>query len=182
MSEIVKHSKFLSLILRHSPETIGLRLDSQGWADVDELLRLAQAAGKRLSLPLLQRVVAENDKRRFSFSDDGRRIRANQGHSLDVDLALTPSVPPDMLYHGTATRFLDSIRAQGLLPGSRQHVHLSIEEATAIKVGARHGKPTVLIVRAAAMVAAGRLFWLSANGVWLTETVPVEYLEFPSEE
>jgi putative RNA 2'-phosphotransferase len=178
-TNLVQLSKFLSLVLRHKPEEIGLALDENGWANVDELLRLASQSGRPLTRPILEQIVAESDKQRFAFSDDGRRIRANQGHSLAVDLALPPSQPPEMLYHGTASRFLDSIRAGGLQAGSRQHVHLSLDVATAIKVGQRHGKPVVLEVRAGAMHAAGNPFYLSANGVWLTERVPVEFLTFP---
>ena len=128
---------------------------------------------------MLEQVVAENDKKRFAISEDGERIRANQGHSVDIDLALTASEPPELLYHGTASRFLDSIRATGLHSASRQHVHLSGDEPTATKVGQRHGKPVVLVVRARAMAAAGHLFYFSQNGVWLTERVPVEFINFP---
>lgn len=176
---IVQVSKFLSLILRHKPEEIGLELDDNGWADVDELIRLANSSGRHVTRPLLERVVAENDKKRFAFSDDGKRIRASQGHSVDVDLALTPATPPELLYHGTASRFLESIRAGGLHSGSRQHVHLSLDVATATKVGQRHGRPVVLVVRGREMHVAGHLFFLSANGVWLTEQVPVGYIVFP---
>jgi putative RNA 2'-phosphotransferase len=181
MADLVRVSKFLSLVLRHEPEEIGLTLDARGWADVDELIRLANAAGRRLDRPLLERVVAENDKKRFAFSDDGRRIRASQGHSVVVDLDLPPTSPPEFLYHGTATRFLDSIRATGLRPGSRQHVHLSADEAAATTVGRRHGVPVVLVVRAGEMAAAGHPFYRSANGVWLTERVPPEFLLIPGE-
>jgi putative RNA 2'-phosphotransferase len=181
MTDLVRVSKFLSLILRHKPEEIGLALDENGWADVAELLRLANQRGHALTRPLLERVVAENDKKRFAFSDDGRHIRASQGHSLTVDLALPAAEPPQVLYHGTASRFLDSIRAGGLHSGSRRHVHLSPDAATATKVGQRHGRPVVLVVRAREMAAAGHQFFLSANGVWLTERVPAEFLVFPQE-
>ncbi|MBX9623145.1 MAG: RNA 2'-phosphotransferase [Gemmataceae bacterium] len=179
MADLVRVSKFLSLVLRHKPHEIGLALDPNGWADVDELIRLANVAGRRLDRPLLERVVAENDKKRFAFSDDGRRIRASQGHSVEVELDLPPVAPPDLLYHGTATRFLPSIRATGLRPGSRQHVHLSADETTAATVGRRHGEPVVLVVRAGEMAAAGFPFYRSVNGVWLTERVPAEFLTFP---
>lgn len=179
MSELVRTSKFLSLVLRHQPEAIGLTLDAQGWAEVEELIRLANISGQRVDRTLLERVVAENDKKRFALSEDGRRIRASQGHSIEVDLALSPTPPPELLYHGTATRFLESIRQQGLHAASRQHVHLSADLETATKVGQRHGKVVVLTVRAQAMAEAGHSFFLSANGVWLTEWVPVEFLEFP---
>jgi putative RNA 2'-phosphotransferase len=175
----VKASKFLSLILRHKPEEIGLRLDANGWAEVEELLRLANAKGKRLTREIVDTAVAQNDKKRFALSEDGKRIRANQGHSVEIDLGLTPSAPPEFLFHGTATRFLDSIRSAGLHSGNRQHVHLSRDEDTAVKVGQRHGKPVVLVVLAGAMAAANHSFFLSENGVWLTEKVPVEFLRFP---
>jgi putative RNA 2'-phosphotransferase len=132
-----------------------------------------------LTRPLLQQVVDTNDKKRFALSADGSKIRASQGHSVAVELGLPPQEPPEMLYHGTATRSLDSIRATGLHSASRQHVHLSADEATAVKVGQRHGKPVVLRVRAGAMHRAGLEFFLSANGVWLTDQVPPEYIEFP---
>jgi putative RNA 2'-phosphotransferase len=178
--ELVRISKFLSLVLRHKPEEIGLTLDENGWAEVEELLRLANERGRTITRPLLDRVVAENDKKRFAFSDDGTRIRASQGHSVEVDLNLPPVEPPELLYHGTATRFLDSIRSQGLHSASRKHVHLSADAATAVKVGQRHGRPVVLVVRARDMHAAGHRFFRSANGVWLTDNVPVEFLTFPT--
>jgi putative RNA 2'-phosphotransferase len=178
--DVVRASKFLSLVLRHQPELIGLTLDSQGWAVVDELVRLANRTGRRLTRHLVERVVRENDKRRFALSPDGTKIRASQGHSVDVNLALPPSVPPDQLYHGTATRFVESIRALGLKAGNRRHVHLSLDVATATKVGNRHGKPVVLTVLATEMVAAGHEFYLSENGVWLTEAVPAQFLLFPN--
>ena len=177
MSDLVKTSKFLSLVLRHRPEEIGLVLDEQGWADVEELIRLVNQSGRRLTRPLLERVVAENDKQRFAFSADGRRIRASQGHSVEVDLALPPAEPPELLYHGTATRFLDSILAEGLHAASRQHVHLSLDIATATQVGSRHGQPAILVVRAHDLFQAGHPFYISANGVWLTDRVPAEYLQ-----
>ncbi|MEM9218344.1 MAG: RNA 2'-phosphotransferase [Cyanobacteria bacterium P01_F01_bin.150] len=172
-------SKFLSLVLRHQPEKIGLTLDAQGWADVDELLALSTQHGVALSRDRLIQVVETNDKQRFAFNGDRTRIRANQGHSISVDLALEPQTPPDILFHGTATRFLDSIQAKGLISGSRQHVHLSADKDTAVKVGKRHGKPVVLTVNAAAMVQQGMIFFRSENGVWLTDHVPVECIEFP---
>lgn len=178
-ANLVRTSKFLSLVLRHQPEKIGLNLDEQGWADIEELIRLANQAGQALSHELLHRVVTENDKQRFAFSANGRQIRASQGHSVEVDLDLPPREPPAILYHDTASRFLDSIRATGLNSGSRQHVHLSRDETTATKVGERHGRPVILKVRAGEMFTAGQQFFLSANGVWLTESVPVEYIEFP---
>lgn len=177
--QLVRYSKFLSLILRHKPETIGLRLDGQGWTDVDELLTKAQAHGVTLTRPQLEQIVATNDKQRFALSPDGQRIRANQGHSIQVDLGLEPQIPPPHLYHGTATRFLDSIRQQGLLARGRDYVHLSADMETAIRVGQRHGKPSVLLIQAEAMHQAGVLFYRSANGVWLVAQVPPQYIVFP---
>jgi putative RNA 2'-phosphotransferase len=174
--QLVRLSKFLSLVLRHQPQTIGLSLDPQGWAQVDELLEKANAHGVSLTLELLREIVEKNDKRRFALSDDGRQIRANQGHSIQVALGLEPLTPPALLYHGTATHFVDSIKQTGLRPGKRQHVHLSTDEETATAVGRRHGKPIVIIIQAGEMCAAGYPFYLSANGVWLTGSVPPEYL------
>jgi putative RNA 2'-phosphotransferase len=147
----VKLSKFLSLVLRHNPETIGLGLDAQGWAKIDELIKKAGAAGRKFRREDLLHVVATNDKRRFSLSEDGLRIRAAQGHSIAVDLGLPPREPPQVLYHGTATRFLDAIWSEGLKPQARQQVHLSTDAATALRVGQRHGKPIVLLIDAHAM-------------------------------
>jgi putative RNA 2'-phosphotransferase len=177
--KLVRISKFLSLVLRHKPETIGLSLDRRGWARVDELIAAANRAGVPLDQALLRQVVEQNDKQRFALSHDGLRIRASQGHSLPVDLGLEPLVPPQFLYHGTASRFLNSIRRQGLVPRGRMHVHLSPDEPTALRVGKRHGKPVVLTVQAGRMHRDGFRFYLSANGVWLTGKVPVEYLVFP---
>lgn len=175
----VRISKFLSLVLRHQPEKIGLTLDPQGWVEVDELLAKAQQAGVPVNLDVLQAVVETNDKKRFAFSEDGRRIRAQQGHSVEVELGLAPAVPPEELFHGTADRFLEPIRAQGLVAGKRQHVHLSPDEETAVKVGQRHGRPVVLRVLAGRMHQDSFPFYLSGNGVWLTEVVPARYLIFP---
>jgi putative RNA 2'-phosphotransferase len=175
---LVRLSKFMSLVLRHKPGKIGLTLDEQGWAEVDELVEKARKAGVPLTNDLLREVVEKNDKQRFKLSADGRRIRASQGHSIPVDLGLQPVTPPERLYHGTAERFLESIRFKGLRPGSRQHVHLSPDVATAIKVGSRHGAPVVLVVRAGEMHRDGYVFYLSDNGIWLTVQVPPAYLEF----
>lgn len=177
--QLVRISKFLSLVLRHKPETIQLQLDEHGWADVEELIARARNVGVKIDKQILRRVVAQNDKRRFSFSEDASKIRANQGHSIAVDLDLTSVTPPEKLYHGTATRFLKSIRVEGLLPRGRQHVHLSQDEKTAIMVGKRHGKPVVLVISSGEMVKQGYQFFRSANGVWLTEKIPVEYISFP---
>jgi putative RNA 2'-phosphotransferase len=171
-----KTSKFLSLVLRHEPETIGLTLDDNGWADIETLIDLANANGKPVT-----RALIDNDKQRFAISEDGLRIRANQGHSIDVDLALTALEPPATLYHGTATRFAKSIRNLGLVKQSRQHVHLSSDQATAIKVGTRHGKPLVLKIRAGEMHARGLAFFRSENGVWLTDAVAAEFIDWPEQ-
>lgn len=163
----VRLSKRLSLYLRHQPERIGLKLDTAGWADVDDVL-----AALRITRELLVEVVASNDKQRFAFSEDGRRIRANQGHSIPVELDLPRRTPPAKLYHGTVAKFLDEIMRDGLRPMNRHHVHLSATVETAENVGARRGHPVVLLVDAVAMNAEGAPFWLSANGVWLTAHVP----------
>ena len=178
----VKLSKFLSLVLRHRPEAVGLELDEGGWVRVDELLAACRRHNRPITRDQLKEVVATNDKRRFSFSPDGLRIRANQGHSVSVDLGLEPIEPPELLYHGTVDRFLDSIRRAGLVRGNRQHVHLSGDQATARRVGQRRGKPVVLVIEAGRMHREGRPFYRSANGVWLTDSVPPEYLRFPGEK
>jgi putative RNA 2'-phosphotransferase len=169
-------SKFLSFVLRHEPQSIGLVLDEAGWAKVDELLAKANARGKRLDRALLQHVIDTNDKQRFALSDDGTRIRANQGHSIEVALGLPAVTPPDLLYHGTATRFLESILATGLDKRNRHHVHLTESLATATAVGRRYGKLVLLAVDARRMSADGHLFHRSDNGVWLTEAVSPQYL------
>ena len=170
-------SKFLSLVLRHKPEEIGLELDPQGWASTEELLAKMQARGFSIDLAILQQVVKENDKQRFKLSEDLSRIRANQGHSIHIELGLTPQVPPDVLFHGTAKRNIPSILEKGLLKGARQHVHLSYEKETAIKVGTRHGKPIVFQVDTRKMHQEGHPFFQSENGVWLTDYVAPRFLE-----
>jgi putative RNA 2'-phosphotransferase len=172
-------SRFLSYVLRHRPDEIGLVLDSAGWAEIDALLAASGAHGTAVSRDELDYVVAHNDKKRFAVSEDGRRIRASQGHSTRVELGYEPRTPPEVLYHGTATRYLEGIRKRGLVKGARHHVHLSSDEATARSVGRRHGRVVVLGVRAAEMARAGFAFYLSANGVWLTEAVPYEYVDEP---
>ncbi|NRB51557.1 MAG: RNA 2'-phosphotransferase [Saprospiraceae bacterium] len=169
-------SKFLSLVLRHKPEALPIELDKQGWADLDEIIEKMQRKGMEVDESIIQSVVANNDKQRFRLDLPNRRIRANQGHSINIDLALDPSVPPAVLFHGTATRFIDSIMEKGLIRGSRQHVHLSLDIVTATKVGSRHGKPTILAVDAQTMHQQGYKFFVSENGVWLTEHVPVDFL------
>lgn len=178
---LIRISKFLSLILRHNPGKIALELDPNGWANVDELLQKANRTGFRFDRQTLERVVAENDKKRFAFSPNKMKIRASQGHSIQVDLQLEPVSPPNALYHGTAECFKNLILEKGLLPGNRQHVHLSKDVETAIKVGSRHGKPIIFQVDTHAMERDGLQFYLSANGVWLTEHVPVKYLQLVKE-
>lgn len=176
---IVSSSKFLSLILRHQPEAIGMQLDDEGWLAIDELIVNANLRGKKISLEIIHEVVATNDKKRFSLSDDGLRIRANQGHSIaNIELNLQRVQPPEFLFHGTVAAFMEPIRKDGLQKRSRNHVHLSSDESTAIKVAQRRGKPVILTVEAARMSAAGFEFFLSENGVWLTNDVPVSFIRF----
>ena len=174
---IVATSKLLSYVLRHRPDSIGLALDAHGWAGVDDLLARLAAAGHAVDLALIERVVADNDKQRFAFSEDRTRIRASQGHSVKVDLALAEAEPPPVLYHGTASRFLKAILAEGLRASGRHHVHLSADVDTAMRVGARHGFPAILRVDTQRMRADGLAFYRSDNGVWLTEAVLPRYLE-----
>ncbi|WP_118974163.1 RNA 2'-phosphotransferase [Taibaiella koreensis] len=171
-------SKFLSLVLRHSPETIGLQLDAEGWANVQELIGKTARGHHPLTLSLLEQIVADNDKQRFAFSDDRQLIRASQGHSVMIDLKLDPQPPPEYLYHGTVGQNLEAIRAGGLNKMSRRHVHLSRDRELAQQVGGRRGKPVVLRIRAGLMDQDGISFYLSDNGVWLTDHVPVQYIEF----
>ena len=175
----IRISKFLGLVLRHRPERIGIELDGQGWVSVNELLTAMRKHAFPLSLETLQAVVANNDKQRFAFSEDGTRIRASQGHSVKIDLAYQPLQPPEILFHGTARKFLPSIRQHGLIKKRRHHVHLSPDRETARKVGSRHGTPVILAVRAGEMHRAGIEFFQSQNGVWLVEAVVVAYLFFP---
>lgn len=172
-----KISKFLSLVLRHAPEKIKLNLDGNGWANVDELLTKSKL---KFSLENLKEVVRTNDKKRFSFNEDFTFIRANQGHSIDVNLNLKEVKPPEFLYHGTVSKFIDSIRKEGLKKMNRNHVHLSHDIETAMKVGARRGKPIILSIRSGDMNRNGVSFYQSENGVWLTENVSKDYIEFKS--
>ena len=169
-------SKFLSLVLRHHPEAIGLKLDAEGWANIEDLVRLAAAHGRSVSRGLIAEVVRTSEKQRFALKDDGNYIRANQGHSVEVNLNLPPSEPPEVLYHGTSTRFLNSIKRDGLESRGRRYVHLSSNAHTARMVGSRHGRPVVLKVDAKQMHADGFVFFLSENGVWLTDGVPPRYI------
>ena len=175
----VRVSKFLSLVLRHEPELIGQSLDKGGWVRIDALIEGANRIGVHLDEAILMQVVKESDKKRFSIDSDGQRIRANYGHSIHVDLYLDSSPPPELLFHGTATRSLEAIRKGGLTPGNRMYVHLSRDEETALSVGRRHGRPVVLSIQTRRMHDAGFEFYLSASGVWLTCGVPVEYIIFP---
>ncbi|MBN2355678.1 RNA 2'-phosphotransferase [candidate division KSB1 bacterium] len=175
--ELVPISKFLSKILRHHPEQIGLTLDSQGWADVEELIACANRHNVNLDRALLDEIVATNEKKRYSYSDDRSRIRATQGHSISVDLALKNVEPPSILYHGTAIRFWPSIQQDGLQRRGRLHVHLSTDADTAYAVGKRHGKPLILQIDSARMYADGIAFHLSDNSVWLTDCVPAKYIK-----
>lgn len=179
MEKQLKHiSKFLSLVLRHEPAQIGLTLDEEGWADVTELIEKMNKKGTFLDFETLQVVVDSNDKKRFAFNHNKTRIRASQGHTIEVELNLPPQVPPAVLYHGTAITNLPVIKEKGLVKMERQHLHLSAEEGTAKNVGGRHGKPVVLVIQALAMHEQGYVFYLSANGVWLTDHVPAEFIEF----
>ncbi|MDX6019300.1 RNA 2'-phosphotransferase [Scandinavium sp. V105_16] len=171
-------SKFLSYVLRHQPEAIGLSLDNEGWAIISDLILCSVKEGYTLDNNLLRNIVDSSDKKRFTISDDGLRIRAAQGHStLQVNIAYTEKKPPDILYHGTASRFISAIREQGLIPLSRQYVHLSSDEDTAIQVGQRHGKPVVLKIKALNMYEQGFKFFQADNGVWLTDTVPYWFIQ-----
>jgi putative RNA 2'-phosphotransferase len=172
----VRLSKWLSLRLRHNPAGIGLELDAAGWAVVDELIGASARHGTRFTRADLDLVVAGNDKKRFEYSDDGTRIRARQGHSITVDLGYADAVPPPVLYHGTATRVLGAVLAEGLRPMRRHDVHLSADVPTARAVGSRHGVPAVLAVDAAAMARDGFTFRVTGNGVWLAAEVPARYL------
>ena len=171
-----KLSRFLSLVLRHKPETIGLELDQQGYAEVDLLIKKMNQYGKNIDLETLQYIVATNNKKRYAFNEAGDKIRANQGHSIKVDLGYTPQTPPAILYHGSARRFVSSIFNTGLDKRKRHHVHLSADLKTASKVGQRHGQLVIFEVLAKEMHEAGFSFYVSTNGVWLTDKVPVQYL------
>jgi putative RNA 2'-phosphotransferase len=169
-------SKFLSLVLRHSPETIGISLDGNGWVVVEELIARCGAKGYLFSREELEEVVALNDKQRFAFNADKTAIRANQGHSVEVELELAAAQPPELLYHGTVERFLQNIRVEGLKKMQRHHVHLSADLSTAEKVGSRRGAAIILVIRSGEMSRDGYEFFLSGNGVWLTDAVPVKYI------
>lgn len=180
MDTLLTTSKWLSYVLRHHPESIDLIMDANGWVEIEHLLVQARLHGQALPREIIDEIVRTSDKQRFSVSEDGSRIRANQGHTVNIDLALQPATPPEKLFHGTASRFLDSIKKHGLLPGERHHVHLTSWRETALQVGSRHGKPVILEILTAPMLEHGFEFYLSANGVWLTARVPISYLKFPT--
>lgn len=172
---LTKTSKYISLILRHKPETIGITLDEHGWANVNDLIKGVNKTHK-LDMELLEEIVATDDKQRYSFNGDKTKIRANQGHSIDVDVELEEAVPPQYLWHGTGEKYVESIMESGLIPKSRLYVHLSEKYLTAVDVGLRHGRPKVLCVKSGQMYEDGYKFYKSKNGVWLTKFVPIEYL------
>jgi putative RNA 2'-phosphotransferase len=174
--ENIRISKFLSLVLRHKPEQIGIELDDNGWADVSLLIQKCNEASIPLTFEILKHIVATNSKKRFAFNEQENKIRANQGHSVEVELHLKPIEPPVILYHGTAEKFVSFILEKGLARQQRQHVHLSASIDTAIAVGQRHGKPFVFEILALEMFKDNYEFFLSENGVWLTNAVPAKYL------
>lgn len=174
--QIKRVSKFMSLVLRHKPEEIALQLNEQGWVAVDELVTRMNVRGFNVSVGIINIVVETNDKKRFAFNEDRSMIRANQGHSIDVELNLQETVPPDFLYHGTAIKYLDNILQDGLKKQNRQHVHLSSTIDTATSVGKRHGKPVILVIKTREMHQEGYKFYLSENKVWLTDFVPAIYI------
>lgn len=171
-------SKFMSLVLRHKPQEIGLELDENGWVSVLEFLDKMNSKGNNLDFENLEEIVVTNDKKRFAFNEDKTKIRASQGHSVTIDLALEEVLPPETLFHGTVEKFISEIKSKGLLKMSRQHVHLSKDKETAIKVGSRRGNPIILIVDCTKMYQDGFKFYQSENGVWLTDTVPSNYIQF----
>lgn len=173
--EITNISRFMSLVLRHQPEKIGLDLDAQGWASVEELIEKMQKAGKNLNHTILEEVVTNNNKKRFAFNEDKSRIRASQGHTIEIELGYEPKEPPEILYHGTAFKNIASILQKGILKGDRHHIHLSKDVETAMSVGTRHGKPILLIIKAQRMFNDGIPFFCSENGVWLTEYIHPKY-------
>lgn len=172
----INTGKFIALILRHKPEVIGIHLDEHGWANVDELIA-GISKTQEFNMAMLEEIVRTDNKQRYSFNDDKTKIRANQGHSIPVDVELEQKTPPDILWHGTGEKYVSSIEAEGLIPKTRLYVHLSSDPVTAIKVGSRHGKPVVYEVAAKEMQEDGYVFLQSVNGVWLTKQVPVKYLK-----
>ena len=180
--DLIKTGRYISYLLRHHPEDSGLTLDQHGWADVNELINAVAQTYAGFSRTELDEIVATNNKKRYSYSEDGLRIRANQGHSIQVDVELEEKTPPPVLWHGTAERFVESIQEQGLVSGSRLYVHLSTDTDTARVVGKRHGKPVIFHVDCKRMAEDGYKFYLSVNGVWLTNEVPARYLRLIEED
>ncbi len=180
--DLIKVGRYISYLLRHHPEEAGLTLDEHGWADVNELINAVAQTYAGFSRTELDEIVATNNKKRYSYSEDGLRIRANQGHSVKVDVELEDKTPPPVLWHGTAERFVESIQEQGLVSGSRLYVHLSVDTDTARIVGKRHGKPVIFRVDCKRMTEDGYKFYLSVNGVWLTKEVPAQYLTLVEED
>jgi len=176
-----KRSKFLSLVLRHQPDLIGIELDDAGWVRVDDLLAGLKSKGKGMTAEQLEVVVAQNDKKRFELDEQQQRIRARQGHSVSVELGYEAVEPPELLLHGTPKQFLDSIRQQGLEKRKRHHVHLHQDNDLAASVGQRRGKPVVLTIEAKKMHDDGHKFYLTENGVWLTDHVPAKFIRFPGD-
>ena len=172
---LIEWSRLLAMVLRHKPQSVGIELDAHGWADVSAIVMAFSKMGV-FTLAMLKEIVRDDEKKRYSFNEDRTKIRANQGHSVKVDVELTEAVPPAVLYHGTGTKYVESIDKEGLLPRQRLYVHLSSDVETAMKVGKRHGEPFVYLVLAGEMAEEGYKFYLSANGVWLTKCVPVKFL------
>lgn len=178
-------SVFMSYVLRHDPDAINLDMDKRGWVSIQQLIDNANVVNRKLNLDLIKKIVRENNKGRFAISEDGKFIRALQGHSLSkerVSIEFEEKVPPSILYHGTATKFMDSIKEKGLISNNRQYVHLSSNEETAVNVGSRHGTPIILEINTQEMINDGHIFFLSENGVWLTDNVPVKYLAVKHEQ
>ncbi|MCU0437680.1 MAG: RNA 2'-phosphotransferase [Raineya sp.] len=175
--EALKLGKFLSLVLRHQPEIIGIELDENGWADVEQLIVGCNKKGNKLDFEKLKYIVENNNKKRYAFNEDCTKIRASQGHSIEVELGYTAQEPPEMLYHGTAEQHIESIFKTGLEKRQRQHVHLSADTQTATKVGQRHGKAVIIAIKAVQMYQDGFEFFISDNGVWLTDHVPTKYFQ-----
>lgn len=178
---LIKISKFLSLILRHKPEIINLKINSEGWANIDELIKKTNDNGLSINYTDVKEIVEKNNKMRFKISNDEKNIRANQGHSININLNLKEKKPPNILYHGTTIKFIESIKENGLVKNKRHHVHLSTDKYSAINVGKRHGKPIVLEIDSKKMYQDGYLFYLSENLIWLTDKVLPKYLKIEEE-
>lgn len=176
--DLKKTGVFISLILRHKPDVIGISLDEHGWANVQELISgINKIQGHSIDMPMLEEIVRTDNKQRYSFNEDRSKIRANQGHSINVDVELKETVPPEKLYHGTGEKYVDSINREGLKPKSRLYVHLSKDVEIAVTVGSRHGKAVVYTVASGEMYRQGYTFYLSENGVWLTKNVPIDFMK-----